>query len=207
MNTNISEDATLKSMLFFNKKNDFEHFIHAEKILFKKNQHLDYEVYRKDLFKCLEENDVKNDWLTYINLKKVNIAVYPGSFNPFTTGHYSILEKAEKIFDKVIIARGVNPDKNNEILELSDKIKNRQIETYNGLLTDFLDGLGYETTVIRGLRNATDLQYETTQYQFLKDLKPNIKVISIFCDPQFEHISSSSVRMLNKYGKGNSYLI
>lgn len=207
MNNKLSEDIGFKSMLFASKKDNFEAFIAAEKRLFERNKHLDYKVYKEDVLNFLENNDVNKDWITYIRFRKINIAVYPGSFNPFHKGHFSILKKAEDIFDKVIIARGVNPDKNNEILELSDKIKDRQIETYNNLLTDFLDSLGYETTVIRGLRNATDLQYETTQYQFLKDLKPNIKVISIFCDPQFEHISSSSIRMLNKYGKGDSYLI
>jgi pantetheine-phosphate adenylyltransferase len=139
---------------------------------------------------------------------KTNIAIYPGSFNPFHKGHYDILLKAESIFDKVIIARGVNADKSNhKKYELPDKIKDREIKEYSGLLTDFMDSLEYEVTVIRGLRNSTDLQYEMTQYRFLQDLKPNIKVISIFCDKEYEHISSSAIRMLELYGKEKQYLL
>ena len=139
---------------------------------------------------------------------KSNIAIYPGSFSPFHRGHHSILLKAEAIFDEVIIARGISLDKvNNKKYELPEIIKNRRIMEYSGLLTDFLDTLEYEVTVIRGLRNSTDLQYEMTQYRFLQDLKPNIKVVSIFCDKEYEHISSSAIRMLEYYGKEKDYLI
>ena len=64
-----------------------------------------------------------------------------------------------------------------------------------------------DVTLIRGLRNSTDLQYELTQYRFLQELKPDIKVVSIFCDKEYEHISSSAIRNLSKYGKGDEYLL
>ncbi len=64
-------------------------------------------------------------------------------------------------------------------------------------------------TIIRGLRNATDLQFEMTQYRYLQDLMPNIQVVSFFCDKEFEHISSSGIRLLSKFGddKVKDYLI
>lgn len=141
------------------------------------------------------------------------IAIYPGSFNPFHRGHYNILLKAEAIFDKVIIARGVNPEKSNPTAPLPELIKDRTIVRYNGLLTDCIEAVakeyGSNPTVIRGLRNSVDLQYEMNQYRYLQDLKPDIKMVSIFCDKEFEHISSSGIRLLSKYGdeKVKNYLV
>lgn len=133
-----------------------------------------------------------------------NIAIYPGSFSPFHRGHYNILLKAEKIFDKVIIARGINPEKDNQFQPLPKILNDRLILNYPMLLTDFVKATKEKydnVTVIRGLRNSTDLQYEMTQYRFLQDLMPDIQVISIFCDKEYEHISSSAIRTLAKYGK------
>lgn len=195
---------------FYNQKhcNDLDEFILFEDILFYDFQHIRYDWYvaavRFELIKYYDKNHV---YINYLNHRKRNIAVYAGSFNPFHQGHYNILQKAERIFDKVIIARGINPEKSNELVELPNEIKDRQIMCYDGLLTDFIDSLGHEVTLIRGLRNSTDLQYELTQYRFLQDLKPNINVVSIFCDKGFEHISSSAIRMLKKYDKGDKYLI
>jgi phosphopantetheine adenylyltransferase len=87
------------------------------------------------------------------------------------------------------------------------KIKNRKIESYSGLLTDFVESLGYEVTVIRGLRNSTDFQYEQNQYRYIQELKSDIKIINIFCDKEFEHISSSGIRTLEKFNKHQNYLL
>lgn len=185
---------------------DYETFIDFENKIFKEYQFFDYETYKEKRLEILFDFGINPEWLSYVKYRIPNIAVYAGSFNPFHKGHYNILKKAEQIFDKVIIARGINPEKNNAIVELPIKIQNRQIETYDGLLTDFIDDLGYDVTLIRGLRNATDLEYELNQYRFLQDLKPKIKVVSLFCDEEFKHISSSACRMLNKYNKDEIYL-
>lgn len=92
---------------------------------------------------------------------KPNIAVYPGSFNPFHIGHLDVLKKADAIFDKVIIARGKNPDKSNNMVDLPEYVhKHYQVDHYEGLLTDYIMSKSYDLTVIRGLRNSKDLQYE-----------------------------------------------
>lgn len=140
----------------------------------------------------------------------MKVAIYPGSFNPFHRGHYNILQKAEKIFDKVIIARGYNPEKKNEIIALPNAIMDRTIMNYTGLLTDFIKALPYDNvTVIRGLRNSVDLQYEMNQYRYLQDLMPEIQMVSIFCDKEYEHISSSGIRTLSIFGsdKVKDYLL
>lgn len=134
----------------------------------------------------------------------MKIGIYAGSFNPFHKGHYNILEKAEKIFDRVIIARGINPEKNNEIVPMPKILETRAIMNYNGLLTDFIKNLPYENvTIIRGLRNSVDLQYELNQYRYFQDLMPEVQVVSIFCDKEFEHISSSGIRALSIFGQEN----
>lgn len=152
----------------------------------------------------------------YYNIEKIistleiwepNIAIYPGSFNPFHKGHLNILEKAEKIFDKVIIAKGINPEKNNELTELPDCIKNREIIEYDNLLTDTIDKLNHPVTIIRGLRNITDMAYEQNQYRWLQDLDSDIKMVSIFCDKEFEHISSSGIRLMKKYNKHTKHTL
>jgi len=90
-------------------------------------------------------------------------------------------------------------------LLLPDAIQYRQCEYYGGLLTTFMNGFDYDVTLIRGLRNASDLQYELTQYRVLQDLKPDIKIVSIFCDKEFEHISSSMIRQLKGYMRTTKY--
>jgi pantetheine-phosphate adenylyltransferase len=138
------------------------------------------------------------------------VGVYAGSFNPFHLGHYNILLKGEKIFDKVILGFGKNPEKQDSNPLIPSELINRKsdIRYYDGLLTDFINSLEFENiTLIRGLRNSTDLQYELTQYRFLQELKPDIKVVSIFCDKEYEHISSSAIRKLMMYGKGSEYIL
>lgn len=131
------------------------------------------------------------------------IAVYPGSFNPFHVGHKRILERASKMFDKVIIARGINPDKkNHERLPLPKEITELyQVDEYDGLLTDYLEKKSYPVTVIRGLRSGMDLHGEITQYRYLQDLMPSIQLVNIFTDVDVEHVSSSGIRALKPYLK------
>ena len=188
-------------------KRPLDKLIEYENKIFKEFQCYDWLLYKKGrigVLRQLQEGKELEPLISYIESRQPKIAIYAGSFQPFHRGHANILEKAEQIFDKVIIARGKNPDKNLDVYPLPDSIKFRQIELYDGLLTDFIKGLGYDVTVIRGLRNATDLQYELTQYRFLQDLDKNIKVISIFCDKDYDHVSSSAIRQLIKLNKPNS---
>lgn len=175
---------------------DFETFMKNGELIAKEYQYLDWSVYQKNRIAFLEKHNVNPIYISAVKNLKPKIAVYPGSFNPFHQGHLNILKKAEAIFDKVIIARGINDEKSANFLPLPQYLENRQLEKYDGLLTDFVSNLGYDVTIIRGLRNTTDLQYELNQYRFLQDLDPSIKVVSIFCDREFEHISSSAIRTL-----------
>lgn len=201
----ISEQLCMLDLYYL--YNDFKVFYDNSMDIFKEYQFVDFATYKVERKKVLEKYNVNPDWIDAVDKFIPKIGVYAGSFNPFHKGHLNILEKAERIFDKVIIARGINLEKKNEIYGMPEILEYRQIENYGGLLTDFIDSLGYDVTLIRGLRNATDLQYEMVQIQYMKDFKPDLKVVSLFCDKEFEHISSSAIRMLKNYNKGDNYYL
>ncbi len=188
----------------------FETLIKYEHQIFKEFQFVDYATYQKKRIEVLEKfNEVGrlDALIAYVKQRKPLIGVFAGSFNPFHKGHYNVLQKAERIFDKVIIAFGKNPEKEVRTWELPKVIKNRQLMEYTGLLTDFVESLPYDTIVVRGLRNSTDFQYEQNQYRYIQELKPDIKIINVFCDKEFEHISSSGIRTLEKFNKHQQYLL
>lgn len=184
--------------------------IQYEQKIFKEFQFIDYKTYKEkriEVLKHFNTNGKLNGLIDYVNTIQPHIAVFAGSFNPFHKGHNNVLQKAERLFDKVIIAFGKNPDKKDRTWPVPNVIAFHQQEEYTGLLTDFIDSLGYEVTVVRGLRNSTDFQYEQNQYRYIQELKPDIKIVNVFCDKEFEHISSSGIRTLEKYNKHQQYLL
>lgn len=135
------------------------------------------------------------------------IAVFPGSFNPFTIGHKAVLEKALPLFDKIIIAIGYNSEKTNSSgidsrIETISKIFQNDpricVTTYTTLTVDFCKANG-ANYIIRGLRNAQDFQYEQPIAQTNLQLA-GIETIFFVTPPEFSHISSSIVRELQSYG-------
>lgn len=186
---------------------DFQSFVDFENKIFKEYQFVDYKIYKEKRIEILQSLNTKPEFINYVKSRTPNIAVYAGSFNPFHKGHYNILQKAEQIFDKVIIAKGDNPTKQKDVFELPSALQYRQVEHYQGLLTEFIDSLQYPVTLVRGLRNSTDFEYELTQYKFLQDLTPDIKVVNLFCDREYEHISGSAIRQLKTYNKETNYII
>jgi pantetheine-phosphate adenylyltransferase len=192
---------------FLGKEHSLSEMLHHEMEQFKRHQSesfLNYKKERLNYLKKLGRSDLNS---AYLNCFEPKIAVFAGSFNPFHKGHYNVLQKAENIFDKVIIAFGKNPEKQAQVYPVPKTLANRQVEYYDGLLTDFVSALGHDVVVIRGLRNSTDFQYEQNQYRYIQELMPDIKIVNIFCDKEFEHISSSGIRTLEKYGRHRNYLL
>ncbi len=193
-----------------NPNSSFADLLKQEQAEFKTHQHIDFSEYRKHRLSFLKTQPDSlsiNALVDYVENFQPKIGLFAGSFNPFHKGHYNVLQKAEKLFDKVIIAFGRNPQKDTRTWDIPHTIKTRQITEYHGLLTDHVETFGYDITVIRGLRNSTDFNYEQNQYRYIQELKPDIKIINIFCDKEFEHISSSGIRTLERFNKHQGYLL
>tara|TARA_B110000971_G_scaffold221444_1_gene268599 strand:+ start:1186 stop:1644 length:459 start_codon:yes stop_codon:yes gene_type:complete len=136
------------------------------------------------------------------------IAIFPGSFAPFSIGHQSIVDRALPLFDKIIIAIGINSEKNQyfsieERLEwitvvygINPKI---EIKQYEGLTVDFCkkEKANY---ILRGLRDSNDFKFEKNIAQMNKELNANIETIFILTPPELSHISSSLIRDIIKNG-------
>jgi len=196
----FNDRDTLKSL------SDAGKLYQHEMTVFRSFQQVPFLLYKQKRLEWLKEQEADTS-VKLLEVLKPSIAVFAGSFNPFHKGHYNVLQKAENIFDKVIIAFGKNPEKNNQGYKIPQSIRNRQIESYDGLLTDFILSLGHDAVVIRGLRNSTDFQYEQNQYRYIQELMPDIRIVNIFCDKEFEHISSSGIRTLERFGRHRNYLL
>jgi pantetheine-phosphate adenylyltransferase len=137
------------------------------------------------------------------------VAVFAGSFDPYTIGHEDIFNQAEAVFGKgnVLLALGHNSEKKYDFdREVVIKNSNPEINvvSYKGFLDEFVTSLeneGYDVTLVRGLRNGDDLQYEQNQLAFIRDFKPDIKVVYFLSNPNVAHVSSSAVRAIEKMNK------
>ena len=135
--------------------------------------------------------------------------IIPGSFDPMTFGHLSIILKASEIFDNVVVAILNNDDKKG-FLSLAERkaiaeatcdgIENVKVITADGLLVDLARSLDVKY-VVKGVRNTIDFEYEQNMAKINKALAPEVQTIYIPCDPAFEVVSSTFVRELHKNGK------
>lgn len=134
-------------------------------------------------------------------------AVYPGSFDPITLGHIDIINRASKIFDELIVAVLMNSAKiplfdTNERVDMIEKsvcdFKNVKVETFDGLLVDFMRKKN-TSIVVRGLRAVTDYEYEIQLAQTNRALDNNIDTIFFTTDVKYSYLSSSVVKNIAEY--------
>lgn len=130
------------------------------------------------------------------------IAIYPGSFDPFTMGHKNVIERGLKVFSKIIVAVANNTSKSTTftVKERVDIIKtifkNRPeiiIDSFQGLLVDYADKVG-TNVFLRGMRSVSDFEYEMQMSLANKTLNPDIETVFMVTDNEFSHISSSLIR-------------
>ena len=136
------------------------------------------------------------------------IAVFPGSFSPFSLGHKAVVDSALPLFDKVIIAVGNNPKKNQyfsikkRLKWINDVYKNMpkiSVERYEGLTVDFCKTVN-ANFIVRGLRDSHDFKFEKNIAQMNKKLNAEIETIFIITPPDLSHISSTILRDIIKNG-------
>ncbi len=136
------------------------------------------------------------------------IAVFPGSFDPFTVGHEEIVKRGLKLFDKIIIAVGVNPVKK-EFLDIECRIKLIKkafsdtdrvvVAPYSGLTVDFCREMNAHI-IVRGLRTAADFEYERAVGQANRAMDSRIETVFILTSTEHTFISSTIVRNIYMNG-------
>lgn len=132
-------------------------------------------------------------------------AVFPGSFDPFTIGHESIVRRGLDIFDEIVIAVGVNSDKHSfftldqRMLFIRSLFNERiEVRSYNGLTVDFAREIG-ATHILRGLRTSADFEFERAIAQVNKKMT-GIDTAFLLTTPEHTPISSSIVRDILRHG-------
>lgn len=136
------------------------------------------------------------------------IAVYAGSFDPVTFGHLDLMDRASKLFEHLIIAVGVHPTRKGlfsfeERIELlrsvTGAIPNAKIDFFDGLLIQYCERVGARA-IVRGLRAATDFEYELQIAHANADLAPQIDTIFLPTRTNYGFVSASLVREIASHG-------
>lgn len=144
----------------------------------------------------------------------MRIAIFPGSFDPFTIGHHDIVMRGLEIFDEIIIGIGRNYNKR-ETFPLCDRLAAIQriydneprvrVEVYDGLTIDF--ALKHHAQfILRGVRSTLDFEYERNIAEANKQLS-GIETVLLYTRPEYAHISSTLVRDLHSHGKDISHYL
>ena len=135
-------------------------------------------------------------------------AIFPGTFDPFTIGHLSLINRGLQLVDEIVIAIGINPNKKTffslekRIEMISDLfISNPKVsvQAYRGLTVDFAKEI-QARFILRGIRSVNDFEYEKNIADVNRKIA-GIDTFVLFTEPEHTHISSSIVRELLEYGK------
>jgi pantetheine-phosphate adenylyltransferase len=141
-------------------------------------------------------------------MNKPKIAVFPGSFDPITIGHESIIKRAIPLFDKIIVVVGINADKKcmfsleQRIIWLQETFNDCptiEITTHQGLTVDFCKE-AEANYILRGLRTSADFEFERSIGQTNKAIHPDIDTVFMLTLPEHTYINSSIVRDVFKNG-------
>lgn len=136
-------------------------------------------------------------------------ALFPGSFDPFTKGHFDIVQRSLDLFDHVVIAIGHNSKKNNRYFELDWMVEkiNQAFKDESRVTLAVYDELTAEFAkkhnarfLVRGLRNTTDFEYENSISQMNRYLNEELETIFLITSPDLAPISSTIIREVHKYG-------
>lgn len=138
----------------------------------------------------------------------MTIAVYPGSFDPFTKGHMDIVERGAGIFDELVVGVLTNTTKQPVfepeervllIREACRDIKNVRVEAFSGLLVSYMDHIG-ASIILKGLRAVADYEYELSMAQMNKCLNSKVETMFLMSNSNFSHVSSSMIKEIVRLG-------
>lgn len=132
----------------------------------------------------------------------MKIALFPGSFDPITIAHVDILKRSLPLFDKIVVGIGLNSSKQSFLsAEKREEIvksifvndSNVEVQLYQGLTIDFCKKIN-ATYMVRGIRSASDFEYERAIAQINKSMMPEVETIILLSRPEYSAISSTIVR-------------
>lgn len=135
-------------------------------------------------------------------------AVYPGSFDPVTNGHIDIIKRALKIFGKIIVTVGDNPEKKSTftieerkdmLKECTKDIKNVEIDSFSGLLLDYVKSKN-SGIIIRGLRAVSDFEFEFQRALMNRVVDDEIETIFIMTKEHYVYLNSSIIKEMAMFG-------
>ncbi len=138
----------------------------------------------------------------------MRVAVYPGSFDPVTNGHIDVIERALKIFDKVIVAVGDNPGKKplfttkeriDMLRESTKHLKGIEVDSFSGLLLDFVKSKKSKI-IIRGLRAVSDFEFEFQRALLNRVVDDEIETVFIMTKEHYVYLNSSIVKEMAMFG-------
>lgn len=138
----------------------------------------------------------------------MKIAICPGSFDPVTVGHMDIITRAGKVFDHVIVAVLINPDKHtsftvDERIDLLKRattgMKNLEVVGFEGLLADYAR-IRNATAIVKGLRAVTDFEYEFQMALINKEMNPELETMFLTTSSENMYLSSSIVKQIASFG-------
>lgn len=139
-------------------------------------------------------------------------AVYAGSFDPVTLGHLDIVQRGARIFERLTVGIGINPDKTplfspDERLVLTRHIlaplRNVEVKCFEGLAVDFVRACG-AAVLVRGIRTLTDIETEFTMTLANRVLDPEIETALLVASEKYTHVSSSLIKQIAKLGQDNA---
>lgn len=136
------------------------------------------------------------------------VALFPGSFDPFTNGHLDVVRRGAGLFDEIIIAIGNNSSKNRylpveQMVSMIEEVFRDEprvsVQTYKGLTADYARQVGARY-LLRGLRNTTDFEYENTIAQANRHVNPELETVFLITSPTLAAISSTIIREIHRFG-------
>lgn len=137
----------------------------------------------------------------------MSTVLYPGTFNPIHNGHADLVERAARIFDRIVLGIATSPQKSPSILALRVKlaeaalahIDNVEVTGFTNLTVDFAKDVGAQV-ILKGIRTMTDFEYEFQMLNMNRALQPGMETVFLAPSEEFSYISSTLVRQIASYG-------
>lgn len=136
------------------------------------------------------------------------LAIYPGSFDPITLGHLNVIKRAAKVFDKIIVCVGSNPNKRTafsmeerveQVRKVCERFNNVEVDCSDRLLADYCRNKGAHI-IIRGLRAMSDFEHECQMANFNRKMNPELDTFFLVADSKYTYLSSTAVKEMAQYG-------